>query len=317
MNIRFLETVLWLARLRSIKATAEKLCITHTAISNRIASIESDLGVRLFVRSEQGFEPTAEGRRFIDQAQIIIDDYQKLRRMMLDPAEMRGQVRVGAVSTLIPTLFPPLVKTIREEYPHISLSVTTQLSELLLAELDAGRRDIVLVSITPPAEAGVVIVPLLSFSMCFVASPSLGVSLDRPLSPRDLARYPVIGYPHGTPSQARIDSYFADEAQQTVVIHASAAVPTNVQMAASGIGICAVPRAVVRQEIDSGALVELPIAKPFVAVNYVAVFADREHSDLPRGVAALARQAAKLYCQACNPAWAWEDESTDAVQEDM
>ena len=77
MNIRFLETVLWLARLRTIKATDDRLCITHTAISSRIAAIEQDLGVRLFSRSGQGFEPTADGYRFIEEASKIVESYQQ------------------------------------------------------------------------------------------------------------------------------------------------------------------------------------------------------------------------------------------------
>ena len=61
MNIRFLETALWLAKLKSIKATAEKLCLTQAAVSSRIANLEQDLGVCLFVRGDDGFEPTSAG----------------------------------------------------------------------------------------------------------------------------------------------------------------------------------------------------------------------------------------------------------------
>lgn len=315
MNIRFLETVLWLARLRSIKATAEKLCITHTAISNRIASIEQDLGVRLFVRSEQGFEPTRDGLRFINQAQVIIDAYHKLRCEMLDPGRLRGHVRLGSVSTLIPTVFPELVRTVREDFPQVSLSVTTELSERLLKDLEAGRLDLALVSSQPSLGPQFDVTPLCSFSMHFVASPSLGIDCSRPLAPQDLARLPIIGYPPGTPSQDRIDTYFADEAQQTVVIHASAALPTNVQMVASGIGIGAVPLAAVAREVERGVLVVLPTAKPFASVHYVAAFASEGQSELPRAVATLARQAAAQYCEAMDRSLAWAEDGNDAAQE--
>lgn len=315
MNIRFLETVLWLARLRSIKATAEKLCITHTAISNRIASIEQDLGVRLFTRSEQGFEPTVDGLRFIDQAQVIIDAYYKLRRIMLDPGRLRGNVRLGTVSTMIPTLFPALVRTVREEFPNVSLSVTTELSEKLLKELEAGRLDLALVSCPPSKRLELEVIPLCSFAMHFVASPALGIPCDVPLTPQDLARYPIIGYPPGTPSQLRIETYFSDEAQQTVLMHSSVALPTNVQMVTSGIGIAAVPWASVRQEVEQGTLVVLPTTKPFVPVHYVAAFVREGESELPRAVAALARLAASTYCEASDPALAWETELAEIFQE--
>jgi DNA-binding transcriptional LysR family regulator len=315
MNIRFLETVLWLARLRSIKATAEKLCITHAAISNRIASIEQDLGVRLFVRSEQGFEPTQDGTRFIDQAQIIIDAYHNLRRVMLDPGRLRGHVRLGTVSTLMPTLFPALVRTVREDFPHVSLSVTIELSEVLLKDLQAGKLDMALVSSTPMLGPEFDVTPLCSFSMHFVASPALGIDGRHPMSPRDLAQFPIIGYPPGTSSQGRIDTYFADESQRTVIIHASSALPTSLQMVTSGIGIAAMPLASVSREVEHGTLVVLPVIKPFASVHFVAAFEREGHNELPRAVAALARQAAAQYCEASDPALAWVEDANDIFQE--
>ena len=113
MNIRFLETVLWLAKLRTLKATAEQMCITQTAISNRIDALEQDLGVKLFEKSGQGFEPTPDGVRFIEEAGQIVEAYHKLRRVMLDPSKLRGSLRIGLATTLIPTVFPNLLKTLR------------------------------------------------------------------------------------------------------------------------------------------------------------------------------------------------------------
>lgn len=315
MNIRFLETVLWLARLRSIKATADKLCITHAAISNRISSIEQDLGVRLFVRSELGFEPTRDGLRFIDQAQIIIDAYHALRREMLDPGRLRGNIRLGAVSTLIPTVFPELVRTVREDFPHVSLSVTTELSDRLLKELETGRLDLAMVSGQAALGPEFEVTPLCSFSMHFVASPDLGIDCSRPLTPHDLAKLPIIGYPPGSASQERIDTYFADEAQQTVVIHASAALPTTALMVTSGIGIAAMPRVAVARELEQGKLIVLPTTKPFASVHYVAVYASEGRSELPRAMAALARQAALRYCEVSTRTWAWTETINETSQE--
>ncbi|MEI2415698.1 LysR family transcriptional regulator [Orrella sp. JC864] len=315
MNLRFLETVLWLARLRSIKATADKLCITQTAVSNRISAIEQDLSVRLFERSDEGFMPTPAGLRFLERAQDIVQACHLLRREMLDPGQLRGHVRLGAVSTLVPTVLPALVRTVREDFPHVSLSVTTDLPDRLLREMQAGKLDMLLVSSPPVLGPEFEITPLCSFSMHFVASPALGIDTSRPLTPQELAQHPIIGYPPGSPSQARIDAYFADHAQQTVVIHASATLPTNVQMVAAGVGIAPVPWAAVRREIEQGTLVALPAAKPPVPVHYVAAFAREGQSELPRAVSALARQAAALYCESADPAWAWASQDDDSTQE--
>src|SRR5690606_26554990 len=132
-----------------------------------------------------------------------------------------------------------------------------------------GRLDVAIISSAPPDRLDIEVTPLCSFAMHFVASPAFNIDRGAPLSPRELAGYPIIGYPPGTPSQARIEEYFAGEVQQTVIIHASAALPTNVQMATSGIGITAVPLAAVSKEIEQGLLVALPTTKPFAQVHYV------------------------------------------------
>jgi len=48
MNLRFIEAFVWVARLHSFTAVAEKLFTTQAAISARIATLEEDFGVKLF-----------------------------------------------------------------------------------------------------------------------------------------------------------------------------------------------------------------------------------------------------------------------------
>ena len=39
MNLRFVEAFVWVARLKSITRRAEKLCLTQSAVSNRVAAL--------------------------------------------------------------------------------------------------------------------------------------------------------------------------------------------------------------------------------------------------------------------------------------
>ena len=53
MNLRFIEAFVWVARLRSFTAAAEKLYTTQAAISARIATLEDEFGVKLFERDKR------------------------------------------------------------------------------------------------------------------------------------------------------------------------------------------------------------------------------------------------------------------------
>ncbi|MGE8458508.1 MAG: LysR family transcriptional regulator, partial [Pseudomonas alloputida] len=59
MNTRFIEAFLQIARLKSFRAAAEHLHLTQAAISNRIASLEEEIGARLFERETRELKLTA------------------------------------------------------------------------------------------------------------------------------------------------------------------------------------------------------------------------------------------------------------------
>jgi len=69
MNLRFIEAFVWVARLRSFRAASEKLHTTQTAISSRIASLESDFGVRLFERDKRTVTLTHSGEELLNYAE--------------------------------------------------------------------------------------------------------------------------------------------------------------------------------------------------------------------------------------------------------
>ena len=73
MNLRFVEAFHWAASLRSITRAAEKLHITQSALSSRIATLEEELGVVLLDRRDKQFRLTVAGQRFQTLAQRLLD----------------------------------------------------------------------------------------------------------------------------------------------------------------------------------------------------------------------------------------------------
>ncbi|MEN9925330.1 MAG: hypothetical protein RL268_1456, partial [Pseudomonadota bacterium] len=65
LAIYHLETLLWIARLGTFRAAAERLNTTQPAISARVREIESQLGVEIFRREGRGVVLTARGRQLV------------------------------------------------------------------------------------------------------------------------------------------------------------------------------------------------------------------------------------------------------------
>lgn len=72
MNLKFLETFLWAARLNSFNLAAKKLHASPAAVSARIAALEEELGVKLFDRKDKSIELTNQGSTALAEADRIL-----------------------------------------------------------------------------------------------------------------------------------------------------------------------------------------------------------------------------------------------------
>ncbi|SCX77353.1 MULTISPECIES: LysR family transcriptional regulator [unclassified Pseudomonas] len=143
MNIKFLETFVWVARLKSFRLTAEKLFTTQASISSRIAALEDEMGVRLFVRDSKGVSLTSEGQRVLEYAERIMDTMQSMKAVIKDPRQVRGRIRIGAMDTVIHTWLSPLVTRLMECYPALEIELSADTASNLCSQLEKGYQDII------------------------------------------------------------------------------------------------------------------------------------------------------------------------------
>jgi DNA-binding transcriptional LysR family regulator len=143
VNLKFLETFVWVARLKSFRLTAEKLFSTQASISSRIAALEDEMGVRLFVRDSKGVSLTSEGLRVLEYAEHIMDTMQSMKAAIKDPHQVRGRIRIGAMDTVIHTWLSPLVTRLMKCYPNLEIELTADTASNLCAQLEKGYQDII------------------------------------------------------------------------------------------------------------------------------------------------------------------------------
>ena len=143
MNLRFLETFVWVARLKSFRLTAEKLFSTQASISSRIAALEDELGTRLFLRDSKGVSLTPEGQKVLEYAERMIDTMQALKQSISDTGSIQGRIRIGAMDTVIHTWLSPFVTRVMERYPAVEIELTADTARNLNEQLLKGYLDIV------------------------------------------------------------------------------------------------------------------------------------------------------------------------------
>ena len=103
---------------------AEELHFTQSGISHTIASLERELGVPLFVRNRGGVTLTADGRALLPRIQTLCDD---ARILAQKAQELRGLetgiVRVATFNSVSVQWLPYILKSFREEHPHIEFEL--------------------------------------------------------------------------------------------------------------------------------------------------------------------------------------------------
>lgn len=144
MNLKFLETFVWVARLKSFRLTADKLFTTQASISSRIAVLEGELGVKLFLRDSRGVSLTPEGLKVLDYAEQMLDTMAALKQSIETRSSKVGRVRIGVMDTVIHTWLSPLVAQMTDLYPRVEIELVADTALNLRDQLQKGFLDLVL-----------------------------------------------------------------------------------------------------------------------------------------------------------------------------
>lgn len=82
MDMKDLNYIVTIARLNSFSQAADALFVSQPALSQAVKKVEKELSVMLFLRSRNHVELTEAGRRFVDRARRLLDDFAALTEDM-------------------------------------------------------------------------------------------------------------------------------------------------------------------------------------------------------------------------------------------
>ncbi len=290
IEFRTLETFLRVAQLKSFRGAAARLNTTQPAVSQRIAQLEEQLGVRLLERSGRSFSLTQAGRSVLGQAERLLKLRAELIASVAGPAELRGALRLGVAETIVHTWLPLFLETMAQRYPLIVLEIEVDISPNLRERLLSRELDLAFL-LGPLSAPEILTQALRSERIAFFASPKLGLEPGRiPLA--RIAAFPIITFARNTQPFVRLRELLADPALPPSRVHASASLSTALRMALDGLGIALIPASIVGDAVATGRLVEIDTPARVPDLNFVAGALAGPDSQLIAPVIAMAREAA-------------------------
>ena len=141
MQIELLDTFLDLVETRSFNRTAERLGLTQSTVSGRIATLEAALGTRVFTRSRAGTDLTPEGMRFESHARALRQQWNEARRRIRVPGRAAEAVRLGIQNDLADQHIGEWVAEFRRALPDTSFYIEPDYSAQMCADLVTGAQD--------------------------------------------------------------------------------------------------------------------------------------------------------------------------------
>ena len=249
MNLKFVEAFLWVARLGSITRAAKKLCLTQSAVSNRIAALENELGVELIDRRNPRFRLSDAGTRFMDYARKLLVIEREMQSEFGMPDRQPMTLRIGAIESVLHTWLIPVVDTLKRASPRINFELTIETTQSLVEQIRRGALDLVF-SAQPAQEDGLVNETLGAFEMVFVGARTMTA---RPLDLDTLLRHDLLTFQRGSHPHVSLVNALHAAGVNDKHVHTISSISALALLAGSGFGIATLPRRVAeRLEAEHG-----------------------------------------------------------------
>ena len=170
MTLKQLEAFYWAAKLGTFAIAAQRLHLTQSSLSKRIAELESDLGYLLFDRSNKRAKLTEAGAILVDHAAHMLR-YEELIRSQLEPTtEISGACRFGLTELSATTWFPSFVHHLTSEYPKLTIHPEVGLAKSLERSVEKGELDCAIIS-GIPSNSNIASEVVNEVEFCWAASP--------------------------------------------------------------------------------------------------------------------------------------------------
>jgi len=123
---------------------ASKSCfVSQPSLSIQIQKVEERLGFIIFDRSKKPILTTDKGKKFIDQARVILNEHKKLLEVGRSDDMASGKFNLGVIPTLSAYIVPLFIESFAKNHPDVELNILEHKTDDIISllkkdELDGG-----------------------------------------------------------------------------------------------------------------------------------------------------------------------------------
>ncbi|GAC1446348.1 MAG: LysR substrate-binding domain-containing protein [Pyrinomonadaceae bacterium] len=260
MEMSQLRTFRVIAETLNFTRAAERLNLTHSAVSHQIKALEKELGEPLFIRAKRGVKLSQAGKTALDYVVRILDEAEALRERISGREHSPvGRVRAAAATQAFVHLFAPLFESFMRAHVGIELSFRTTVStEQTVADILNGAADVGFASL-PVYSPALQTTELFEDELLLIAGRAHRLAGKRQVKVEEIESERLILFERGASIRRATDQFF-----DRVGIRPEMALESNDTyfiklMVEHGWGVSLLPVWSVREEVAAGKLAQLRI----------------------------------------------------------
>ena len=256
MDLSVLQLFVEVMREGSFAAVARDRNVDPSSVSRAIASLEAELGIRLFQRTTRQLSPTEAGTTYFEQIEPLVEEMQQAIHAAIDRSgQPQGTLRVTTSTTFGQKCIVPLLPNFQALYPDlmIDLLLTDAMVDLLAERIDIAIRLGLLADSTLVAQR------LMQTHYLVCASPHYLKRWGKPQQPIEVAdhnclRFPLVGFRSRWTFKAHTGELSKVSVTGNTIISSAIALQ---QCAIAGMGLALLPRWLIDDDLRTGTLVNV------------------------------------------------------------
>ncbi len=273
MDTQQLNAFTCVADQQSFSLAAEELNLTQSAISKRIALLESQLGQPLFDRVGRKTYLTEAGKTLLPRAREILDaveDTQKLLQQQLQ--SVSGLLRIATSHHIGLHRLPPLLKQYTQKYPDVHLQLQFLDSEKAMNAIGKGEFDIAV--ITLPEDLDIEGKSDIQYHTIWHDPMKIVTDTNHPLcqqlhvSLKDLSAYPAILPALTTRTTQLVKDLFSEDNSDINITMTSNHLDAIKMMVSVGLGWSALPERLIDKSLHTLPLENISLTRELGCIHH-------------------------------------------------
>lgn len=233
----------YVAKYGSFTKAAEIIGNSQPNITRAMNNLESQIGLKLFIRNKRGIVLTPEGEQLFEHIKVaFFHIYQAEEEMKNQSSMASGSVVIGVSEIALHEVLLPVLSGFNKKYPDIKIQITNQSTPITLEALRLSQVQFALVTTPFDIKKPMKSIPIKEFDELLMASENFRKLKKGKQSLIELVKYPWISLLPGTATRTYYEDFFADNSLDFTPQMSVATTDQVLPMIKAGLGIGFVPK---------------------------------------------------------------------------